>query len=691
MNINNIKLLLKEYIFSECDIDFNKITLLSDNEVEQIKKSTFRKWSYNDLWNECYFNNLKLILKYQISTNAPEHIIWNTIFHLYNNIKSNQESIDIDSYIYLWMINMIKYILSYWVNKPYKNDTFIEFTEEQKKQYKAYSSIWYNFWLGYCLIKWIEYPSEWKLEIDWLYNKIIDRIYTIFWWEIRNILYDLAPHDHYVFSILYEAINNHKQIVDIQYLRSLYSPYQFTIQNHPIANKTVDEIKLYIEDIKEKRIFFNNIDKSKSLEEFEYDCWYLNLIKQKKDYQLLYDEISSFKEKYYFIKNNIYSKNLIRNFDNDNEKDTAISQLLYFDMQQTIVKIKLILQESDIKNLTNIFHFLNDDKIFFLWYNNKDFIKESENKKRRNCIELSRIFLYQKISQKEFDWLKSIYEETKWDFLLSNLYNLVLWKFSLAFVKIWVKYFTEDYLLLLKTIFRNLRLQTPWKDMNIFNLPQEAWNDSRTWYWDNDDEIKELIFSDEWIDKEMKWYIIYDWKSHLQWKINKRIEKHSYIKPVCAFLNTNWGKIILWLREENGVYNEVKNLGLEILNINTKDLFRHKETNNHYLTWIDKDLEILWQNADQLKQYIDNYIWENIFPNPFTNNNPIIINIKKFFGKTICIMEVPKWNIEYYLVEKTIINKKEILKHQLYIRKNASDHVIKDIKEGIEYFKSRNI
>jgi len=90
-----------------------------------------------------------------------------------------------------------------------------------------------------------------------------------------------------------------------------------------------------------------------------------------------------------------------------------------------------------LNDFRELFDYLNNDLLEnYFWYKNTKFISSYENEKRRNIIELSRIFLYKKIRQKEFDRIHSIYEQTKTDVLLRNIYNLVLGKFSLALIKI---------------------------------------------------------------------------------------------------------------------------------------------------------------------------------------------------------------------------------------------------------------
>lgn len=671
---------------------FDKIPMLSAEEIEKIKNKTLSKEAFEKLWYDKYQENLFLILKYQKETNAPIIVIWKTLFHIISSIVKNKGNSSSDSdYIILWILQFFLYIEEFWPEKPKVEEE--DFSDDENKiknkQEKNYIKIWYNFWIALYKNKWLSTPEYWeKILFDWDFCKIIHKIYQMVWSEVWNNLYKISPkHIAFKFCIIYVAHFEYKQEINQEILEdSIFSPYQFGINNHPYTRETTENIKKYTKLCFEN---YKNPSKTQLYKEFSFDCGFINLLKQGKEFEEILKEIRLFKKKYSYITKKIKSPSFKIRWINEEDWEFLINQRLYFEMQESILVVKILLKEMEINDFRRLFSYLNYDLIQkYFRYNDLKFIESySENKKRRNIMELSRIFLYQKIRQKEFDRIHSVYEEMKKDFLSRNLYNLVLGKFSLAFIKIWVSYFTEWYHILLKQMFKNFRLQTPDLDLESFNLPKESANDLWIYELENDEDIRDLIFDDEWIELEMKASICLDWLGFLGDGKKIELSEHSYLKPLVAFLNTRWGRIILWIWEGNKLDEEMKKWKITKKNLDHKGLKKQKKANNHYLTWIDEDLNMLSTTPDNLKQRIDEYIKNNVFPNPFINNDIIKVCIKKFLGKTIGIIDVPTGSTEYYIMKKD--KKKQSTEYEIYIRQNASDYKIKSHKEAIEFSKSK--
>lgn len=675
--------------------DYDKIKILSDSDIEKIKKETLSKDSFEKLWYSKYKENLSLILKYQQETKAPAKIIWKTLFHFTSSvIKNNKDDNSDIEYIILWILKLLWYIEEFGPEKPKTEEDYIKNLSEdenknQDNQERIYSWIWYNFWIALYKNKWINLPEYWeKILFDWDFCKIIHKIFEILWPEIWDKIYKISPkYIAFSFCIIYVAYFDYKQKIEQKILEdSIFSPYQFNINNNPYAEKSTEEIKNHVKlCIKNYK---NNTKKTTLYNEFSFDCWLINILRQKKEFEEILEEIRLFKKKYSFVIKKIQSPSFDIKWINPEDSDFFVNQRLHFDMLQSIYIIKSLLKKMKTNDFRELFDYLNHNlSENYFWYKNTKFLSSYDNEKRRNIIELSRIFLYQKIRQKEFDRIHSIYEQTKTDVLLRNIYNLVLWKFSLALIKIWVNYFTEGYHILLKQMFKNFRLQTPDFGLEDFNLPKEAANDLWTYELENDEDIRDSIFNDEWIELEMKASICLDWTSFLKNSIRKKLLEHSYLKPLVAFLNTGGWRIILWIWEGIKLEEELDKWTINKKNLEDKGLKKQSKANNHYITWIDEDIVLLSTTTDNLKQYMDQSIKSNIYPNPFINNNVIKIYIKKFLGKTIGIIDIPTGSTEYYLTKKD--EKWHIIEYEMYVRQNASDHKIKTPKDAVEFSKSR--
>lgn len=662
----------------------------SRDEIYNIRSITLKSDSLENLWYRQYRENLSLILKYQKDTLAPSKNLLQTMFHLVGAyVNTNANKVSCKDYSLLWLLSLLQYVETYWMEKPPHEADFDNIdleVESNSPQKKHYRTIWYYFLCALYKYKWIEIIGWEKMMCDWDFCKITEIVYEIIGPEVWEIMYVLAPsHISFGFCIVYTAHYRYKQFINEKVSDvTIFSIFQFSINNHPYADEEYSNIKKYVAKCKEN--YIGTSEESGLYKDFVFDCGLLNLLKKNESKELLY-EIREFKSRYVFIAKRIRNPRFTILWIDEKYYDQLIRQRLYFDMLDSIYHIKSLLSSMKIVDFRVLFDYLNNDiNYHHFWHKHKAFLLGDEkNKKRWNIIELSRIFLFKKIRQKEFDRIHSIYEQTKSEPLFRNIYNLVLWKFSLAFVKIWVDYFTEWYHILLKQMFKNFWLQTPGHDLENFNLPKEAANDLGSYELENDEDIRDLIFNDEGIELEIKASIFLDRKKYLVSNKKQELPESTYLKPLVSFLNTKWGNIVLWLWEWNKLDEELLRWDITLEQLKNKWLNKYPKANNHYLTWVDEDLTLKWLTEDNMKQQIDQYIKNNVYPDPFISSCTIQVTFKKFLGKKICILSVPQWSTEYFLQN----NSSWTVIHKLYVRQNGSDREIKDPKEITEYIKGK--
>nr|WP_321411254.1 RNA-binding domain-containing protein [uncultured Carboxylicivirga sp.] len=149
-----------------------------------------------------------------------------------------------------------------------------------------------------------------------------------------------------------------------------------------------------------------------------------------------------------------------------------------------------------------------------------------------------------------------------------------------------------------------------------------------------------------------------EFKSSLRYCLkNKRIEKyieHSAIKNICAFLNSNGGKLIIGVADDK-----------EILGLETTDFKTIKEN--------DKRDAFLKHFDNLISKYFGNNLNLNLIPS-FE-----IIN-----EKTIALIDVLPYNIEPVFLKNSEKNNSE----EFYIRRNASS-VALTMTEFYKYSKER--
>lgn len=679
-------------------VAYDDIDFLTDIQIESLKKETFYRWSVSTLWTTKYIDNMLKILKYQDITNAPEKIIYKSLLHLCWIVVRNSNSEQYRDFILLWTISFKYYISEHRdsINETieddkYLNKTFVEneYDNKEDRHKKDWGLIWYNLAMAFCSIQWIEYPDKWIPDIDFNYTKVTQEFFDLIWYENFQEFYSISPNYYPLrFCILYPVYKHNAKLLWDEQLECVLNPYQFSIENHPVKNLELDDIEqsvvssynLYRRFSKNSEIYYQVLCESTII----------NIIKQSKNNDAILERINKFRKRYKFLKNHIIHWNSIEGL-KEWEDEFLSNQYLYMDLQRSIFTLKSILEKNTLKDYRDVFYFLEDVKQKSLWYEK---IEESDESlgKWKIIFEISRLFLYQKIGLKQFDWMHSVYEFTKInDPLLKNLYNLILWKFSLAYNKIWVSYFTQWYHMLLKTIFRNCRLQNLTQWMDSFVLPREASNDLWLYEGEDDQDIASLIFDNEWLLLEFKASILLDWKKYIiekkiplkPKKVLLEMKKSSFLKPLVSILNSKNGwQIVLWIRENQKVQEELMKWTFSLSDLDSIKLNKFSRCNWHYLTWIDLDLEYLNTDYDKFSQLIDCTIKEYIYPDPFLTDNPINIYFKKFLWKDICVMHITPWKQEYYL--------KNGDDYKLYIRKNASDQELKSAKDIVEFYKSKN-
>lgn len=149
-----------------------------------------------------------------------------------------------------------------------------------------------------------------------------------------------------------------------------------------------------------------------------------------------------------------------------------------------------------------------------------------------------------------------------------------------------------------------------------------------------------------------------EFKSSLRFCLkSKKPEKHiefSVIKNIAAFLNTNGGKVIIGVSDDN-----------EILGLEETDFFTFKENNK----------------VDAFLKHLDNLI-AKYFGNEYSRN--FNVNFKRIDNKTIAILDITS-NVQRPIIVK---NLEKNNKEEFYIRRNASAIAL-TMNEFYSYSKER--
>ena len=676
-----------------------KIQDLDGLEYDKLKAETLHANSIKEIWKNKYRENMVNILNCQIETNAPIWILCNTCWYLLDSLVGDYDFVEIN--LLKSAITLLSYINKYWSWDRFiqlsddlfdgnDNENVLSLEDGVTEKEGNFNAIW--SYLIYAYLWRNRYEWE-KVKIEWDFCDILRKFYDIVWQDFFVILYWISKyevHSYCLERVLYE--NNYKNLYYI------YSPKWLSkLSNHPILKHNESKIVSILEELK-KWCMENFWGKySPHYIDFLFDSAFINIFRNLKEDKQIKTKLIKFLEKYEYIDfvflwNSSWFKTISNGFNlkslKDWEKNFMISQWLYFKFIKDQIIIKEKLEKMDLKDFKSLFTLMHG-----IWQSNwylkcKNFF--NLNNKLRiywEEFELSRLFLYQKIWKEQFDWLHSIYEDTIWEPRLRNLYNLVIWKFSLAFMKYWVDYFTEWYLLFLKQVFKNIWLQTPYDWLENFNLPKEKWNDFWILELDNE-EILSLLLLDESLNLEYKASFSLNWKVFL--KDNReeecQIDKNKiypFLKPIVSMLNSHGWSIIVGAWEKLKVEEAIKKWEVDKNNISDMVDFN----NNLYLTGVDRDFNFFWGSEDNLKQNIDKLINDRIDPSPNSVWSHIEISFYSVAWRKICLLEVPNvWDTVFFLKEKK--NNKDFIK-KLYIRNNANDEELKDPEKIVNFTKSK--
>lgn len=677
-----------------------KIISLDSIECSELKAKTLYPNSVNDIWKNRYRENMVNILNYQIETNAPIWTLCSTCWYLLDSLAGDYDFVEIN--LLKSALTLISYIREYWSwDRIIKlkddffegdNDDVLPIDDFSNKKNSTYNVIW--AYLTWAYLWRNRYEWE-KVKIEWDFCDVLKKFYNIVWQEFFLLFYGISKYEVHGYClewVLYE--NNYKNLYYI------YSPKWLSkLSNHPILKYKESEIVSIFSELKKWciKIFWEKY--SSVYIDFLFDSAYINIFRNswREDKQLK-AKLVKFLKKYEYIDViflwnkkwlKIANNDLVVKFIKDWEKNFMISQWLYFNFIKDQIIIKEKLEKKDLRDFSSLFYLMQS-----IWQSNwyikcKDYYTINNKLKiYREEFELSRLFLYQKIWKEQFDWLHSVYNDTIWEFRLRNLYNLVLGKFSLAFLKYWVDYFTEWYLLFLKQVFKNIWLWTPDDWLEKFDLPKEKWNDFWILELDNE-EILSLLSMDESLNLEFKASFSLDWKNYLKSKKEEEceFEKHKiypFLKPIVSMLNSHWWSIIVWAWEKLKVEEAIKKWDIDGNNLKYMVDFNK----NLYLTWVNGDFKFFWWNEDNAKQKIDKLINDKIDPSPNSVWCHIEINFFDVSWRKIWLLTVPNaWDKVFFLKE---YKDKQIIK-KLYIRNNANDEELKDPEKIVNFTKSKSI
>ena len=213
-------------------------------------------------------------------------------------------------------------------------------------------------------------------------------------------------------------------------------------------------------------------------------------------------------------------------------------------------------------------------------------------------------------------------------------------------------------------------------------VSKEYSNDFVGYLWESDDDVVEYIFLWEWLDIEFKASLCLDRKEKIKNNQMKKMELRSIFRPIVSFLNgLRPAKIVVGIREAHKVNEEISKGVFSIDNLSASWIKSHPKTNNHFLTWIENDIILLWNKTeDNFLQYIDSQIQKYINPNPLLSSS-IKLSIKKFLWKKILIIDVIPSADVFCLKE---FKNKNNFENVIYVRYNWADKRIQDPLEIIK-------
>lgn len=437
----------------------------------------------------------------------------------------------------------------------------------------------------------------------------------------------------------------------------------FTLYN---SNKYNQLIKKFI-DIEElerykkkddKRIAANKArydDSNQSYNSFifSYEVWYVFAMNTFAND--LETSIQTFKDN---LKNltKLYHKH------NQAEKINSIKSINYIKI--LIIYLSILWYKTDnISNIESLYYIIMDlyseYKFDGLYLETLD----DKSKRTRIYVELCHLFTRDSIKNEEFEWLDSIN-----DFLLEHshknilgLYNLVLGKHRIKRARIW---FDE----------KNLAVERELNRQFINFISNES--ETIVWKWEEEKETIQLLQNEEsnvfelkaWFGIDLKKSYYTDslkilWNQEFYW---------TYLEAIVSFLNTNWWTLVVWVRERKK-YLELLNQ----ININNAFDFRVDDEIPEimiYWIWLDMKLKPSVKNFDDLMLEFDNALSKFIYPNPLVSKSKPTMKKKIILWKTIAVINVPKWDKNYFIVKE----------------KETKDKFWKEKKEKLYYYYTRN-
>ena len=454
----------------------------STEAIDRLKEYTLQKWISERIWLEQYSWNLRKILKYQYETAAPDRTILKTIFHIVSSYAIfKSETYWIDCCCIYYMLFWEKYWYDIIDKDPY-------FFDVKNKDREVNRDLWtlsrlistYSMWDNdesendyISLMKWI-LDNLWYEEWD-NFLKIVNR--KLKWFK---------------FSVVYLQRKNWIEL-DNEKKKQLFNPWNLSYWYHPLVTWDYD-----IQQIKEHYYVFmfseylKLWEYSKDFLKFIFDSFFFHIIKRRNESNKeMLQYFQSFKDKYKELWRSIRNNKVLEWY-TEKEYEIMRNQFLFLDLMESRYKVMSLLEELPINDLRKLFNYLHDNYPKSLWYNywvdknNKDNLYYS----RYLVFELSRIFLHKQIKKEQFDWLNSIYDYAtdKKNTRVWIFYNLVMWKFSLSYIRVWTEYFLQWYWILLKQLFKNFWLWTPWKELEKF---KEIWKEVLNE--DVNEEYKEII------------------------------------------------------------------------------------------------------------------------------------------------------------------------------------------------------
>ena len=373
---------------------------------------------------------------------------------------------------------------------------------------------------------------------------------------------------------------------------------------------------------------------------------------------------------------------------------------LFIAMSRDFIKLRSILQKpselfTDSQNLQQerqiTFDYLRRTKEYIekeilnsSWYNNKDFIEESEeNRRLKLIIDYANIFLNGVIVKEQYEFLMDKDRfRFAWEKDISrNLVNLNLSKFTMKSLGISISNETRDYYL--EDLWNSLFIRYILKDKTIWKFEKyDEYDREEQSRLSKERELCELINSGETYRMEFKSSFWADTKAFIEGNnvksINQRNSFGEYLKEIVAMLNSKGGIILI------GIWEKDKARDFLLTDNGNAIVFR-EELREYCITGIDLDQKVL-ENKYKKKITLDFLLqkFEESYEKYIIPSLTEIPEVKfrDLYGKKIAQIQIPKGKQEYYL-------KDENGKERFYIRKNSKCIALEG-KDLVSYIKNKN-